>query len=62
LAVKRAFGPRLQAAGCLADDSRRANAWAHAIWVAARVRGCDHPHAVLILARAWLGVNWRAWT
>jgi len=26
------------------------------------VRGCNHPHAIRILARAWLGVIWRAWT
>ncbi|MEP6502094.1 MAG: IS110 family transposase [Betaproteobacteria bacterium] len=51
-----------QAVTCLADNSRHANAWAHAIYVAARARGCDHPHAVRILARAWLGVIWRAWT
>jgi len=51
-----------QAVTCFADNSRHANAWAHAIYVAARARGCDHPHAVRILARAWLGVIWRAWT
>jgi hypothetical protein len=27
-----------------------------------RARGCDHPHAVRILARAWVRVIWRAWT
>ena len=47
---------------CLADNSRHANAWAHAIYAAARARGCDHTHAVRILARAWLRVIWRAWT
>ena len=47
---------------CLADNSRHANAWAHSIYAAARARGCDHPHATRILARAWLGVIWRAWT
>ena len=51
-----------QAVTCFADNSRHANAWAHATYVAARARGCDHPHAVRILARAWLGVIWRAWT
>ena len=45
----------------LADNSRHANAWAHNIYAAARARGCDHPHAVRILARAWLRVTWRAW-
>ena len=51
-----------QAITCLADNSRHANAWAHAIYAAARARGCDHPHAIRILARAWLRVIWRAWT
>lgn len=51
-----------QAINCLADNSRHANAWAHGIYVAARARGCDHPHAIRILARAWLRVLWRAWT
>jgi transposase len=50
-----------QAITCLADNSRHANAWAHSIYAAARARGCDHPHAVRILARAWLRVIWRAW-
>ncbi len=51
-----------QAITCLADNSRHANAWAHGIYAAARARGCDHPHAIRILARAWLRVIWRAWT
>jgi transposase len=51
-----------QAINCLADNSRHANTWAHGIYVAARARGCDHPHAIRILARAWLRVIWRAWT
>ena len=46
----------------LADNSRHANLWARGIYTAARARGCDHPHAVRILARAWLRVIWRAWT
>jgi transposase len=46
---------------CLADNSRHANLWARGIYMAARQRGCDHPHAVRILARAWLRVIWRAW-
>jgi len=45
----------------LADNSRHASLWAHGIYAAARQRGCDHPHAVRILARAWLRVIWRAW-
>jgi transposase len=51
-----------QAITCLADNSRHANAWARSIYAAARARGCDHPHATRILARAWLRVIWRAWT
>jgi Transposase IS116/IS110/IS902 family len=51
-----------QAVTYLADNSRHANAWAHSIYIAARARGCDHPHAIRILARAWLRVIWRAWT
>jgi transposase len=50
-----------QAVMCLADNSRHANAWAHNIYAGARARGCDHPHAIRILARAWLRVLWRAW-
>ena len=50
-----------QAVNCLADNSRHANAWARSLYTAARARGCDHPHAIRILARAWLGVIWRAW-
>jgi transposase len=50
-----------QALMCFADNSRHASAWAHNIYAAARARGCDHPHAIRILARAWLRVIWRAW-
>jgi transposase len=46
----------------LADNSRHANAWPAAIYARARGRGCDHPHAIRILSRAWLRVIWRAWT
>jgi len=51
-----------QAITCLADNSRHANEWARGIYAAARARGCDHPHAIRILARAWLRIIWRAWT
>jgi transposase len=54
---------RLRAAvTCWADNSRHACAWAAERYAKARSRGCDHPHAVRILARAWLRVLWRAWT
>lgn len=53
---------RLRAAlTCMADNSRHANAWAASVYAKARARGCDHPHAVRILSRAWLRVIWRAW-
>ena len=45
----------------LADNSRHASSWAAAIYANARSRGCDHPHAIRILSRAWLRVLWRAW-
>jgi len=47
---------------CLADNSRHANAWAAGVYAKAKARGCDHPHAIRILARAWLRVIRRAWT
>lgn len=46
---------------CLADNSRHGNAWAAQMYHRARSRGCDHPHAIRILARAWVRVLWRAW-
>lgn len=53
---------RLRAAlTCMADNSRHANAWAANVYAKAKARGCDHPHAIRILARAWLRVIWRAW-
>lgn len=44
-----------------AQDSRRANAWAADIYARARARGKTHPHAVRILARAWVDIIWRCW-
>jgi transposase len=44
-----------------ADNSRHASPWARDIYLRARRRGCDHPHAVRILARAWIRVLWRCW-
>jgi transposase len=63
VAFRWACNHRLRAAlTCLADNSRHANAWAAHVYAKARARGCDHPHAIRILARAWLRVIWRAWT
>jgi transposase len=44
-----------------AGDSRRANPWADKLYRDAINRGHDHPHAVRILARAWLYVIWHCW-
>lgn len=44
-----------------AADSRHANPWAAHLYNQAIARGCDHPHAVRILARAWVDVIWRCW-
>jgi transposase len=44
-----------------AGDSRRASPWAADLYNHARARGHDHPHAVRILARAWLFVIWHCW-
>jgi transposase len=44
-----------------AQDSRRANPWAGDLYRRARARGASHPHAVRILARAWVYVVWRCW-
>jgi hypothetical protein len=46
---------------CPADKSRHASAWAAHVYAKARARSCDHPHAMRILARAWLRVIGRAW-
>jgi transposase len=45
-----------------AADSRQASPWAADIYDRARARGARHPHAVRILARAWIRVLWRCWT
>jgi transposase len=45
-----------------ADNSRHASPWAAKVYADARARGHDHPHAVRILARAWIRVIYRCWT
>jgi transposase len=58
-----ACSKRLRAAlTCMADNSRHQSPWAADVYRRARSRGCDHPHAIRILARAWTRVLWRAWT
>lgn len=49
------------AVSVLADSSRKHNPWANKIYTDAIARGCDHPHAIRILGRAWLRVIWRMW-
>ena len=44
-----------------ADNSRHASPWAAQIYNNARASGKDHPHAVRILARAWIRLIWRCW-
>lgn len=45
-----------------ASDSVKANPWAADLYQRARDRGHDHPHAVRILARAWVNIIWACWT
>jgi transposase len=44
-----------------ADDSRHASPWAAKVYAQALARTGRHPHAVRILARAWIRVIWRIW-
>lgn len=44
-----------------ADNSRHASPWAADIYDRAIDAGKDHPHAIRILARAWIRVIWRCW-
>ena len=44
-----------------ADNSRHASPWAAKIYNDARAAGKDHPHAIRVLARAWIRVIWRCW-
>ena len=44
-----------------AQDTPRANAWAHDTYHRARARGCRHPHAARILAQGWTRILWRCW-
>jgi hypothetical protein len=44
-----------------ADNSRHSSPWAADIYARAIARGCDHPHAIRVLARAWIRVIYRCW-
>jgi len=62
VAYRWACNKRLRAAlTCLADSTRHTSPWAGALYKRARDRGCDHPHAIRILARAWCRVLWQCW-
>jgi transposase len=54
-------GPARKALMTFADNSRRASPWAQDTYQRARARGKRHPHAIRILARAWLRVIWAVW-
>jgi hypothetical protein len=59
---RRACDKRLRdAMTTLADSSRLHDLWAKDIYLRARGRGCDHPHAIRVLGRAWVRVIWRMW-
>jgi transposase len=45
----------------LADSTRHWHPWAKDIYRRARARGCDHPHAIRILGRAWTHILWSCW-
>jgi transposase len=63
VAFRWAVDKQLRGAVCdFAADSRHANPWAAHLYNQARARGHRHPHAVRILARAWLHVIWKCWT
>lgn len=60
--LRWAADKQLRDAVCdFAGDSRRANLWAADRYNRAIARGHDHPHAVRILARAWLYAIWHCW-
>ncbi len=43
-----------QAMTTFADNSWHASPWAADVYQRALARGCDHPHAIRVLARAWI--------
>lgn len=62
VSFRTACNRRLRRAVTLwAANSVRSSPWAADVYARARARGCDHPHATRILARAWIRVLWRAW-
>ena len=49
------------AVACLANSTRHTHPWARSVYLDARARGLDHPHAIRVLGSAWLRVLWRCW-
>ena len=49
------------AVATLADATRHTHPWARKVYLDARGRGLEHPHAIRVLGRAWLRVLWRCW-
>lgn len=49
------------AVACLANSTRHTHPWARRVYLDARARGLEHPHAIRVLGRAWLRVLWRCW-
>lgn len=49
------------AVACLANSTRHTHPWARSVYLDARARGLEHPHAIRVLGRAWLRVLWRCW-
>jgi transposase len=63
VAFRWAVDKHLRDAICdFAGDSRHKNPWAADLYAKARARGHDHPHAVRVLARAWVDIIWKCWT
>jgi transposase len=45
----------------LANSTRHWHPWAKNVYSRARERGCDHPHAIRVLGRAWTYILWSCW-
>jgi hypothetical protein len=58
---RRARHGRVRRRTSFAGNSRHSSPWAAKVYADARRRGKHHPHAVRILARAWLRVIWACW-
>ncbi len=62
VAFRWAVDKQLRDAVCdFTNGTRQTNPWAADLYQRARDRGHDHPHAVRILARAWITIIWHCW-